>query len=57
MAVFGPFEFKISYIVESADVKPVVGVDIGVIALETDTNLLYLFDGTDWHIVEELRNV
>lgn len=57
MAVIGPFEFKISYLVESTDVKPVAGVAPATIALETDTNLLYLFDGTEWHIAEELRNV
>lgn len=57
MAVIGPFEFKISYLVESTDVKPVAGVAPATIALETDTNLLYLFDGTEWHITEELRNV
>lgn len=57
MAVVGPFAFKVSYICESTDVKPTVGITTGTIVLETDTNLLYLFDGTEWHIVEELRNV
>ena len=57
MAVLGPFEFKISYVCESTDIKPTVGMTAGIIALEIDTNLLYLFDGTEWHITEELRNV
>ena len=57
MAVVGPFAFKISYLAESTDTKPVEGVEAGTIVLETDTNLLCLFDGTEWHIAEELRNV
>lgn len=57
MAVVGPFAFKVSYICESTDVKPTVGITAGTIVLEINTNLLYLFDGTAWHIVEELRNV
>jgi len=57
MAVIGPFEYKVNYLGTSADAKPTVGIPLGSGFYETDTGLVYLFDGVSWYVTEEMTYV
>jgi hypothetical protein len=36
------------YLCVAADVKPIVGIKIGSRILETDTDKVFVWDGTNW---------
>jgi hypothetical protein len=48
MAVIGPFEYIISYLCSSTDVKPSENVPKGSGLYETDTGKTYWFTGSTW---------
>jgi hypothetical protein len=56
MAIIGPFEFTIKYIGSSNDTKP-SDIPKGSGFYETDTGLVYIFDGSSWYVTEELKYV
>jgi hypothetical protein len=56
MSISGPFEYIVKYMGLSTDTKPIT-VSKGSAFYETDTGLVYLFDGTTWYVTEEMRDV
>lgn len=48
MALKGPFEVAHKYLGLSTDTKPTVGIDVGDEFLETDTAIVYIFNGVSW---------